>query len=631
MSLWSRTAEELAVRCCTSATRDINYVASRVEHEGLWFLAVTLADFGKATEKWLDQGFVVPSDVPGFRKGSGRLSGFPRFLSGFLARVFDPSSGVLLEQPDVEAVYAVRQLTLMFSKISYSDGSKEPRSGHRKVVSSEREAKAMSDYLQCEHDVRWSDSCLDEAYMADFKRMSGMLFGELFAKVDRDVHWGRLVPKHGPGATADRLTGNGKFDQRSWPQRLQRYFPAQEFLAANARIWAEVAGDINVVEPGAEVPVRVISVPKTIKTPRIIAIEPTAMQYTQQALLRAILDAFKEDDFLSRVIGFDDQTPNRVMARQGSRRGDLATLDLSEASDRVSNQHVRAMLEDFPELFGAVQACRSRKADVPGHGVIRLAKFASMGSALCFPFEAMVFLTLIFLGIERELSAPLSRETLIKRFRGQVRVFGDDLIVPVDYVLSVISELEAFGFKVNAGKSFWTGRFRESCGREYFDGQDVSIVKVREPLPTSRTDATGVVSAVSLRNQLYWAGLWQSARFMDDYLGRLLKAFPNVAPTSPVLGRESALGYQFQRVHPYHQSPLVKGYYLVAKSPSSPLDGPGALLKCLMRDPGTGFGLIPRAAEQRLAIDVPNVDTEHLERSGRPERVSIKLGWQPPY
>jgi len=65
MSLWSCTANELAVRCCTSATRDIKTVSGRVEHEGLWFLAVTLADFGKAIEKWLDQGFVGPSsDVP---------------------------------------------------------------------------------------------------------------------------------------------------------------------------------------------------------------------------------------------------------------------------------------------------------------------------------------------------------------------------------------------------------------------------------------------------------------------------------------------------------------------------------------------------------------------------------------
>jgi hypothetical protein len=49
ISLWSCTANELAVRCCTSATLDIKTVERRTEHEGLSFLAITLADFGKAT------------------------------------------------------------------------------------------------------------------------------------------------------------------------------------------------------------------------------------------------------------------------------------------------------------------------------------------------------------------------------------------------------------------------------------------------------------------------------------------------------------------------------------------------------------------------------------------------------
>jgi len=625
-SLWSCMAKDLAIRCCTSATLDIKTVESRTEHEGLSFLAITLADLGKATQKWLNQGFVVPSDAPSFKKA--RLTGFPLFLGGFLGRVFDPCSGALLDVPDIEAIYALRQLTLGFSKIALP-GEDLSQSSSTRVVNPRRERRAMSDYVQCEQEVRESDARLDPSYMEDFRRMSDMLFGEVFAKVDRDIHWGRLQPKHGPGAVADRLSSNGKYNMRTWTTRLQPVMPAEEFLIPNQSFKADLGRGINFLEPGAELPVRVITVPKTLKTPRIIAIEPAAMQYAQQALLGSILSAISEDGFLSRVIGFDDQDPNRGMARQGSLSGDLATLDLSEASDRVSNQHVRAMLRDYPDLLRAVDAARSRKADVPGERVMRLAKFASMGSALCFPFEAMVFLTVILLGIERELSAPLSRDDIVTRYRKQVRVFGDDLIVPVDNVLSVVDELENFGFRVNISKSYWTGRFRESCGREYYEGQDVSIVKVRQVLPTRRQDADGVIAAVALRNQLYWAGLWGAAAMLDKLLTKLLKEFPNVAPTSPLLGRESALGYQFQRLDPYTHSPLTKGYYVRARSPHDPLEGPGALLKCLLRYPYRGFGL-PRLPE-RTSFDVANVDTEHLERSGRPEHVSIKLGWRSPF
>jgi len=634
ISLWSCMANELAVRCCTSATRDIKTVAARTEHEGLSFLAITLASFGSATEKWLDQGFVDPSDAPAF-KTRGRRTCLPAFLSGFSGLVFDPTSGVLLECPDVEAIYAMRQLTKAFSKIGLPEGPGEvslAMGSDYKVVTAARGRLAMSEYIQCEQDVRDADDRLGPSYLEEFHRVSAVLFGDVFAKVDRDVDFGRIVPKHGPGTVADRLSANAKWSQRIWTSRLQQFFPAEEFLSTNPSNFRALVGEPIVLEPGAEIPVRVITVPKTLKAPRVIAIEPTCMQYVQQGLYRAILDAVKENCYLHRMLGFDDQIPNREMARKGSLSGDLATLDLSEASDRVSNRHVTAMLQDYPFLSGAVQASRTAKADVPGHGVMPLAKFASMGSALCFPMEAMVFLTVVFMGIMRELSSPLPVEAVIDRFYREVRVFGDDIVCPREYVLSVVDELENFGFRVNVSKSFWAGRFRESCGKEYYDGQDVSIVKVRRVLPTQRQDADGVISTVALRNQAYWSGLWQTARWLDDYLGRLLKVYPNVAPTSPLLGRESALGYQFQKLDPNDHGPITKGYRVVAKAPSDVLDGNGALLKCLTPSvPVHPRGFAPKEYRPPLAVDAQSVDSDHLERSGRPKRVSIKLGWSRPY
>jgi len=236
----------------------------------------------------------------------------------------------------------------------------------------------------------------------------------------------------------------------------------------------------------------------------------------------------------------------------------------------------------------------------------------------------------IFVGIQKELRTPLCRNTL-KGYLGRVRVFGDDIIVPRDNVLSVVHELENFGFRVNVRKSFWTGRFRESCGREYYDGEDVSIVRVRKVLPQRRQDATGVISTVALRNQAYWAGLWQTASWLDTYLEGLLREYPNVGPDSPVLGRESVLGYQFGTLDPKTHGPLVRGYSVRAKSPVDKLDGEGALLKCLIGNPEELSQLDRERLLKSQLFDVASVDDEHLERSGRPEHVSIKLGWRPPY
>jgi hypothetical protein len=630
MSLWARMAHDMAILCCTSATLDIKTVERRVENEGLSFLTITLPSLGKSTEKWIDQGQVGIN--PSFTQRRGSL---PVFLRGFFSRVFDADTGVLLDDPCVDAFFAIRQLTLSFGKISFP-------------CTPAREWKAMHDYIKCEQEVRESDSNLTESDLCEFELISDLLFGEVFTQMDRDIHYGNLLPKHGPGATADKLTSNGKYSMTTWTTRLEKYFPSHKYIIPNYH-FTDSLDDVTYLEPGAEMPVKVISVPKTLKTPRIIAVEPACMQYAQQALLRCFLDAYGRDELLRKFIGFDDQAPNQEHARLGSILGHTATLDLSEASDRVSNQLVLRMTRKWPHLQGAIQACRSRRADVPGFGVIRLAKFASMGSALCFPIEAMVFLTLILLGIQKELNTTLSRKDL-KVLTGSVRVYGDDLIVPVGQVRTVVQTLEHFGARVGLDKSFWTGRFRESCGKEYLNGHDVSITRVRQALPYTTDDVTSVISTVSLRNLLDSRGCFSATvEWLDNLLQGVLKHFPVVGPDSGVLGRVSSyLPLTVDKMHPTLHTPLVRGYGLRAKAPSDPLGGPGALLKCLLKlethspqgvvdmdvglvpcyEPGLpGYDYHRNQASFRMPSG--SQDEKHLERSGRPKRVSIKLGWRP--
>jgi hypothetical protein len=590
-------------------------------------MTIVLPSLGKSLQKGLDQGYV---DInPSFKTGRGSL---PLFLGGFFCRVFDRSSGALLDDPSISAISAIRQLTLTFGKISLP-------------CSPVREKKAMDEYVKCEQDVRQLDTEFTDEDLFEFSRMSSLLFRDLFTRMDRDIYYGEILPKHGPGSVADGLTSNGKYRNKTWTSRLARIFNPDEYLIPNHHFLDEM-DQVNILEPDAEIPVKVISVPKTLKTPRIIAIEPTCMQYTQQAILRSFLVALDRDELLRGMIGIDDQTPNQRMACQGSIDGKTATLDLSEASDRVSNQLVRSMTSPWPYLQEALDATRSRRAEVPGHGVIRLSKFASMGSALCFPVEAMVFLTMIFLGIERSLNVTLSRKD-IQSLSGLVRVYGDDLVVPVEHVAMIVQTLQHFGAKVGLDKSFWTGKFRESCGKEYFNGADVSLVRVRQVLPSTITDATSVISTVSLRNQLYNAGYWGTAEWLDNHLTKILKYFPIVGPDSPVLGRVSHdRHFMAERVHPDLHSPLVRGYVVQAKAPADRLEDSGALLKCLLKlesrdflkgdgrysiiDPCLGTGTLHSSSNTNEASSwspTMSQDEKHLERSGRPKRVGIKLGW----
>jgi len=639
MLLWFKLAEELAGWCCTSAARDCKTVASRVEHEGSSFLTITLPQFCKGFERGLEQGYLDRRNFTAFSFAAE--SGLPKFLSGFLGQVFDASSGLLLDTPSVDAIRAVRQLTLLCGK-------------QFKLPNQERENGAMYGYVKCDEQVRLNDAILaaERDKRDALARMAHVAVGRALHMVEVSLSWGyrgrvliqehdfspagaraeansenleqgselvgiydrrfQLVPSHGPGATADGLKGNQKWQYDYWPKRLSTVFHPVDYAIPNYSYY-ERLDEMNLLEPEAELPVRVVSVPKTQKTPRIIAIEPTVMMFMQQALKSRLYEEVERDNLLSAFIGFEDQSPNQRMALEGSSTGELATLDLSEASDRVSCLHVEDLCRATPALFEGLMAVRSTKADVQGHGVITLAKYASMGSALTFPIEAMLFLCIVLLGIEKELNKPLKREDLYS-LRGKVRVYGDDIIVPVDYVRSVIESLESYGLVVNHTKSFWTGKFRESCGKEYYDGVDVSVVRVRQDAPTSWRDAREVISWVAMSNQFFKAGLWQTVKWLDSYMAGVLTDYPVVAETSPALGRYSFCGYEIQRVGGAFQAPLVKGFVEYSVIPANTVDDHYALHKWLT-----------------MRGELPFVDVEHLERSGRPSAVSIKRRWVQPF
>lgn len=603
--LLGRVLADAETQCRTSTANDYNTVVSRVEDEGLSFLTITLPNFARDFEKALDQGSVSSNLFTSFKKRSS----LPAFLQGLTSKVFDLQSGVLVDNPSVEAIQAVRQVCYLFKKLE-------------KPCSDERVRQAFMNFVHCDDEVRQMDVRIGERLKFqwnswhNFERVAHLLFRDVLHDLDQMIWTYGIVPKHGPGSTADRTLANAKYDYRGWTTRLEEAgFPYGDFLFPSWSHALEHAEDVHFMEPGEEPPVRVVQVPKTLKTPRIIAIEPVHMQYVQQGLKEVIVEKIERDDILSNFIGFTDQEPNRTMACHGSFHLDLATLDLKEASDRVSIGHVMALTARNRLSRDAIFACRSMKAQVPVDNKLlikELHKYASMGSALTFPLEAMVFLTIIFMGIERELKKPLTEESL-RGFFGRVRVYGDDIIVPVEFVESVTLALEDFGLRVNKTKSFWTGRFRESCGGDFYDGFDVSVVKAKTDLPTSRKHVPEIESTVNLRNQLYMSGYWGTANYLEELLRRLIP-FPSIHPDSPGLGRHTLLDFEVQRMCPYLQRDLVKAAVVVSRTPHSPVSGVGALLKWFLK-----------------RGDEPFADRNHLERAGRPEVLDMKLRWVTPY
>lgn len=211
---------------------------------------------------------------------------------------------------------------------------------------------------------------------------------------------------------------------------------------------------------------RVTTVPKSAKTDRVIAIEPLMNMYVQKGIGSMIRNR------LRRVgIDLDSQKRNQEAARKGSIDGSLATIDLSSASDTIAMGLVEWLLPSDWVL--AMKVCRTKSCTLPSGEEILLRKFSSMGNGFTFELES-----LIFWGLSKAVIETLGESS------HEMCVYGDDIIVPVtccDLLFKVI--LEA-GFIPNPKKTFSSGPFRESCGKHYFQGHDVTPLYIRKDVRT---------------------------------------------------------------------------------------------------------------------------------------------------
>jgi len=100
----------------------------------------------------------------------------------------------------------------------------------------------------------------------------------------------------------------------------------------------------------------------------------------------------------------------------------------------------------------------------------------------------------------------------IRRASQEVRVFGDDIIIPADGWVVLQGVLRHLGFQVNQSKTFASGRFRESCGLDAFDGHDVTPTYSMTYPEVSRPES--VISCVATHNNFVKQGYYEASKFI---------------------------------------------------------------------------------------------------------------------
>jgi len=596
-----------------SVLRDLQTLQARVETEGVSFLTITLPQFCRDFEQALQQGVIGSTHFRNFRK-RGLI---PAFLQGITSHVFDQESGRLRNEVNPIFIEAVRHVCLAFKKLELP-------------CTPARESAALDNFVRVEQSLSEFSASADDT--AEFARVAAVLWDNALV----DVRVDQLIPRHGPGATAEGISGNQKYRWSEWYDRLERSFPIIENGYSIAAVDDECFSDVTIVPENKERPVRVVLVPKTLKAPRVIAIEPVCMQYAQQAV-RAELYARIERYWLTAGhVNFTDQSINRACALTSSKTGQLATIDLSDASDRVPLSLVPYMFRSNPDLWELIDACRSRSADLPdGRHVAKLHKFASMGSALCFPIESMYFYTIVVAALLAADNLPPTQAHVYEVSRS-VFVYGDDIIVPAVHAGIVLDYLQKYNCKVNESKTFLVGKFRESCGLDAYDGHEVTPIYVRRMRPKHKQQAHELVSWIATANLFNQKGLEQTADFMFRTCEVILGPLPYVSRESSVLGRVSNLGTVTveKRCGKLHTG-LVRGYLPSPVYRSDSVDGYSALQKSLMRltsreltAPTPYFSREREGWMIRLDEEIAS-DPLHMERTALRGAVTLKRRWVP--
>ena len=449
---------------------DYQLLSRKTQAEGLTVLASILPEHGAIYDRSL-QGITRCASVKGFKRS---------FLSELRRRTHD-GNGYLLTNPCIQSIKDMRQLCQMFKKLEVP-------------YSAVQTDKAVKEFVE-------TDTNIPALPLRDPDALSAMVVARAcIQKALQGLNLFNIQGHHGPGSVAE---GIPQWDKCAWTSMsisLRTYYPPEKYFFLTDSMEYPLRDQWKRYQNLETTPVALALmafVPKTFDKIRIINEESTPNMWIQQGQKEALYRNAESwrNRYLFRHVNFTNQNINRKLALDGSKSGKIITLDLSKASDTVGLDHIKF-------VFGGVErtvllpllASRSNGVILPNGDVHHYRKFAPMGSATCFPIEALYFWAL---GVA--VSHLTSGDPLWTCSR-RIWVYGDDIVTVPQYGEAIAEYFPKFGLKLNEDKCCTAGKFRESCGMDAFDGIDVTPVRVKRFVGITGEDPQTLLSSIGFQN-----------------------------------------------------------------------------------------------------------------------------------
>ncbi|DAD50876.1 RNA-directed RNA polymerase [ssRNA phage SRR5467090_9] len=530
-----RVYRDCAAICCLSPShisKDVKTLEDRTRKEGMSFLTKTLPALGKCLDKALSRDVPMP-DEHSFEL-SAKEPRLPLFMGAFWRIIFpvgdnqadhidgDPpivtvnwrtATHEFYRKLELEAcaVRAVRQVCFLHYKLEGSH-------------SVESERQAIINFVDIEADlpepgskIRLSSEC------ARALENARMLIHYVLNDKKNMLDLENILPKHGPGSVATGEKPWEKFSFKRFYEKLDSEYSYPDYFFFNYTHLVDNLEILESMETCSDACAKIVLVPKDSRGPRIISMEPLELQWIQQGQMRALVKHLENHRVTAGFVNFTSQDINRDLALlHSSEQGFLGTMDMKDASDRVSVWLLEQLIPS--NHLKKLLASRSDYTQLPDGQRLRLKKFAPMGSATCFPIEALIFWALAvgtlkdILCVRDVFNVP------------SVYVFGDDIIAPLDAIDRIRSTYSQLFLLVNEDKCC-TGRFfRESCGMDAF--KRTSVTPTRHHKKFAMSSPAALLAYVAYTNAHRVKGHASTAEYIS---GRITHEFGQI-PVSNTIG-----------------------------------------------------------------------------------------------
>lgn len=242
-------------------------------------------------------------------------------------------------------------------------------------------------------------------------------------------------------------------------------------------------------------------VPKDATSLRTITIGNTVNVSFQLALSEHLRNR------LRKVFGVNLKTQeyNQLLALYGSLDGSFATIDLESASDTLA----LGLLNLFPTKWAeAIFRIREHRWSHPKFGSQYFHKISAMGNGLTFTLQSIIYSSVVYAAFRMN-NFPWNADILA--------IHGDDIVIPDFIFFDVCYLLKSIGMKINTEKTFYRGRIRESCGKDYFSGKRIDRFTVKNEIKIV-TDIIKVRNSFKAWADLYDIDLSPVLSFLESYL-----------------------------------------------------------------------------------------------------------------